>query len=72
MSDVTRILNQIEHGAPAASEEMPPLVYDETTHAHEYLLTLAVSKRFKIVGFEDTSELCIWREFKAELGECAS
>ena len=29
MSDVTRILNQIENGDPAASEELLPLVYEE-------------------------------------------
>lgn len=29
MSDVTRILNQIEQGDPAASEELLPLVYED-------------------------------------------
>jgi RNA polymerase sigma factor (TIGR02999 family) len=29
MSDVTRILSQIEHGDPQASEKLLPLVYDE-------------------------------------------
>ena len=29
MTDVTRILNQIEQGDPAASEQLLPLVYDE-------------------------------------------
>ena len=29
MTDVTRILNQIEHGDAAASEQLLPLVYDE-------------------------------------------
>ena len=29
MSDVTRILNQIEQGDPSAAEELLPLVYDE-------------------------------------------
>lgn len=29
MTDVTRILNQIEQGDPSASEELLPLVYDE-------------------------------------------
>jgi len=29
MSDVTRILSQIEHGDPAAAEQLLPLVYDE-------------------------------------------
>ena len=29
MSDVTRILNQIENGDPAAAEELLPLVYEE-------------------------------------------
>src|SRR4051794_2029110 len=29
MSDVTRILSQIEQGDPAAAEQLLPLVYDE-------------------------------------------
>ena len=29
MSDVTRILSQIEEGDPAAAEQLLPLVYDE-------------------------------------------
>jgi hypothetical protein len=29
MSDVTRILSQIDSGDPSASEELLPLVYDE-------------------------------------------
>jgi len=29
MSDVTRILSDIEHGDPAAAEQLLPLVYDE-------------------------------------------
>lgn len=29
MTDVTRILNQIEQGDPAASEHLLPLVYEE-------------------------------------------
>src|SRR6478609_9589567 len=29
MSDVTRILSQIEHGDPQAAEKLLPLVYDE-------------------------------------------
>jgi len=29
MSDVTRILTQIESGDPAAAEQLLPLVYDE-------------------------------------------
>lgn len=29
MSDVTAILNQIEHGDPSAAEQLLPLVYDE-------------------------------------------
>jgi hypothetical protein len=29
MTEVTRILNQIEKGDPAASEELLPLVYEE-------------------------------------------
>jgi len=29
MSDVTRILSQIESGDPAAAEQLLPLVYDE-------------------------------------------
>src|SRR5882762_7647263 len=29
MSDVTRILSQIEHGNPQAAEKLLPLVYDE-------------------------------------------
>ena len=29
MSDVTRILSQIESGDPSASEQLLPLVYDE-------------------------------------------
>ena len=29
MSDVTRILSQIEHGDPAAAEQLLPLVYEE-------------------------------------------
>jgi hypothetical protein len=29
MSDVTRILSQIEHGDPTAAEYLLPLVYDE-------------------------------------------
>ena len=29
MNDVTRILSDIEHGAPRASEQLLPLVYDE-------------------------------------------
>jgi len=29
MSDATRILSQIEHGDPAAAEQLLPLVYDE-------------------------------------------
>src|SRR5919108_1526439 len=29
MSDVTRILNAIEHGDPSAAEQLLPLVYDE-------------------------------------------
>src|SRR6187397_3044393 len=29
MSDVTRVLSQIEHGDPAAAEKLLPLVYDE-------------------------------------------
>src|SRR2546421_7355112 len=29
MSDVTRILSEIEHGDPSAAEQLLPLVYDE-------------------------------------------
>ena len=29
MSDVTRILSQIEYGDPSAAEQLLPLVYDE-------------------------------------------
>jgi RNA polymerase sigma factor (TIGR02999 family) len=29
MTDVTRILSQIEHGDPSAAEQLLPLVYDE-------------------------------------------
>jgi RNA polymerase sigma factor (TIGR02999 family) len=29
MSEVTRILDQIQHGDPAAAEQLLPLVYDE-------------------------------------------
>jgi len=29
MADVTQILNQIERGDPAATEQLLPLVYDE-------------------------------------------
>ena len=29
MTDVTQILNAIEHGDPAAAEQLLPLVYDE-------------------------------------------
>ena len=29
MSDVTRVLSQIDHGDPAAAEQLLPLVYDE-------------------------------------------
>ena len=37
MSDVTRILNQIEQGDPAAAEQLLPLVY-------EHLKRLAAAK----------------------------
>jgi hypothetical protein len=32
MSDVTRILNAIEQGDTRASDELPPLVYEELRH----------------------------------------
>src|SRR6186713_3571484 len=32
MTDVTQILSQIEHGDPAAAEQLLPLVYDELRH----------------------------------------
>ena len=32
MSDVTRILNAIEHGDPQAAEDLLPLVYDQLRH----------------------------------------
>ena len=33
MSDVTRILSQIESGEPSAAEQLLPLVYDELPQA---------------------------------------
>jgi len=32
MSDVTRILNAIEHGDPHAADELLPLVYEQLRH----------------------------------------
>ena len=39
MSDVTRILQQIESGDPSAAEELLPLVYSELTSDHPIDLT---------------------------------
>jgi hypothetical protein len=36
MSDVTRILSQIESGDPAAAEQLLPLVYDELTAERDW------------------------------------
>src|SRR6187399_1057572 len=32
MSDVTRLLDQIDHGEPRAAEELLPIVYNELRH----------------------------------------
>ncbi|TWU22853.1 ECF-type sigma factor [Novipirellula artificiosorum] len=38
MSDVTRLLHEIEHGDPVASERLLPLVYDELRRLASYKL----------------------------------